>query len=414
MHAPLARGDGSRRDSSSARARPSREAAPIPIMRTVAEPETDPSTAESARVAFPCETCGAPTRWDPDADALACEHCGHVKPVPRGEGTIVERALDDAGDAARGLGLELRVADCRTCGARVSFDDAATATACVYCGSSSVLAQEANRNALRPESLLPLDVGRAAVEASFRRWVRGLWFRPSALKHLKRFDAAGVYVPFWTFDARVASEWSADAGHYYWDTETYWTTVNGKRQMQTRQVRKVRWVPAWGERRDAYDDLLVLASGGQPAELVRKLGDFDMRGLVPYRPEYLAGWRAEEYRVDLAEGWAQGIAAIEAQQRARCAGDVPGDTYRELRVRNRINDVRWKHVLLPIWCLAYRHGGKTYPVLVHGQTGRVVGRAPLSWAKVLLLVLGVALAVLALVAILGGVGALGATSARSG
>jgi DNA-directed RNA polymerase subunit RPC12/RpoP len=383
----------------------------------VTEPVQDPNdehtdVQESARVDFPCENCGAETRWDPDADALACEFCGHVKPVPRGEGTIVERSFDEVGDAARGLGLALRVADCGTCGARVSFDDSSTVGACVYCGSTNVLAQEANRNALRPESLVPLDVGRASVEANFKKWTRGLWFRPNAIKNAKRFDAVGVYVPFWTFDARVASEWSADAGYYYWVTETYWTTVNGKRQMQTRQVRKTRWVPAWGDRRDTYDDLAVLASAAQPAALVRKLGGFDTRELVPYRAEYLAGWHCEEYEVDLEGGWRQGLEAIEASQRARCAGDVPGDTHRSLQVRNRISDVRWKHVLLPIWSVAYQHGGKTYPVLVHGQTGKVVGKAPISWVKILLLVVGVVALVLAVLAATSGVAVLGALLAR--
>jgi len=363
---------------------------------------------ESARLDFPCENCGAETRWDPDADALSCAYCGHSKAVPRGEGTIVERSLEDAGDAARGLGLDVRVADCGTCNARVSFDDTSTVGACVYCGSTNVLEQEANRNALRPESLVPLDVGRDAVEKHFRKWTRGLWFRPNAIKNVKRFDAVGVYVPFWTFDARVFSEWSADAGYYYWETQTYWTTVNGKRRMRTRQVRKTRWVPAWGERRDSYDDVLVLASAAQPAALVAELGDFDTGALVPYRPEYLAGWRCEEYRVDLEAGWTRGVELIEASQRARCAGDVPGDTHRSLRVRNRIEDPRWKHVLLPIWSLTYRHGGKPYSVLVHGQTGKVVGKAPISWVKIALLVLGVLAAVAVVLVVVGGAAAVAA------
>ena len=347
--------------------------------------EEEEPLPESARVRFPCANCGAQLRWDPDADALSCEHCGESQAVPREEGTIVERSLADAGQAARGLGLEVRVARCGNCGAQVSFDDAATSRSCVYCGSASVLEQEANRNALRPESLVPLDVSRSTVEENFRAWLKGLWFRPNDLKRTKRFDAVGVYTPFWTFDCEVHSNWSADAGYYYWVTQTYWTTVNGKRVMRTRRVRKVRWVPAWGERDDSFDDLLVHASKGEAATLVRKLGDFDTRGLVPYRPEYLAGWHAEEYLVDLEQGWELGVAEVERVQRGRCSGDVPGDTQRHLRVQNHIRDVRWKHILLPIWSLSYRYKQKTYTVLVHGQTGKVVGEAPFSWVKILAL-----------------------------
>lgn len=344
---------------------------------------------EGGQVDFPCDNCGADLRWDPAHDALACDHCGTTRPVPRGEGTIVEHSLADAGSAARGLGLEVRISQCGNCGARVSFDEASTSRQCVYCGSANVLEQEANRNALRPESLLPLDVGRKTVEANFRRWISKLWFRPNELKRLKRFDAAGIYVPFWTYDCRVHSDWSADAGHYYWTTETYVTMVKGKPQVRTRQVRKVRWVPAWGDRDDSFDDVLIHASGNQPRALVRKLGEFDTTDLVPYRPEYLAGWLAEEYQLDLEQGWEQAQQHVESTQERRCAGDVPGDTYRFLRVKNHINDVRWKHVLLPIWSLQYRFGGKTYTVLVHGQTGKVVGRAPYSWVKITLAVFAV-------------------------
>ena len=76
------------------------------------------------------------------------------------------------------------------------------------------------------------------------------------------------------------------------------------------------------------------------------------------------------------------------EQRRRCSRDVPGDTQRSLRVRNTISNVRWKHVLLPIWSLQYRFKGKAYTVLVNGQSGQVSGEAPLSWIKILCLVFG--------------------------
>lgn len=362
--------------------------------------ETDLGVSKSQNVEFPCEQCGADMAWDPATDCLNCEFCGNRVEVPREEGVILERRLDEAPGAERGLGLEMRVAGCDTCGARVSFEGNATADVCVYCGSANVLVQEANRNAIRPESLVPLDVSREEVRENFAKWIKGLWFRPNALKKTKRFEAIGIYVPFWTFDADVHSNWSADAGYYYYVTETYTTMVNGKPVVRTRQVQKIRWRPAWGARDDAFDDLLIHASKGQPAGLVRELGHFETADLVPYKPEYLAGWRAEEYGLDLEQGWQAGQEEIARIQEQRCSGDVPGDTQRNLRVQNRIRNVRWKHVLLPIWSLQYRFGGKTYTVLVHGLTGKIVGKAPYSWIKISLLVLTI-LAIIAVVVALG-------------
>lgn len=341
------------------------------------------SEPEQAKLDFPCKTCGAKTTWDPDKDALYCEYCESVVEVPRAEGLIVERALEDVGDAARGLGLEVRVAKCSECGARVTYSEASTSELCLYCGSPSVLAQEANRNAIRPESLVPLDVGKSQVEQSFQSWLKGLWFRPNDLKKTKTFEAVGLYVPFWTFDCRVHSDWSADAGYYYYETKTVMRSVNGKMRPTTKRVRKTRWVPAWGDRNDVFDDVLVKASRGLPDDLVARLGGFEVQGLVPYQPHYLAGWRAEEYQVDLEAGWELAQMEVVEVQERRCAGDVPGDTHRRLKVQNTIRDVRWKHILLPIWSLQYRYGGKPYTVLIHGQTARIAGKAPYSWIKIL-------------------------------
>jgi len=364
-------------------------------------PATEEAPPESQKVDFPCPGCGAKMTWDPEADSLACEYCGTKQAVERGEGTIVERALEDAGSAARGFGAELRAVKCNNCGASVCLGASQTAAGCVYCGSSNVLAQEANRNALRPESLVPLDVSKKDVEERFKRWIHSLWFRPNELKTAKTSDAVGIYVPHWTFDCRVHSEWTADAGHYYYVTVPKTVMVNGKMRVQMVQERRTRWVPAFGRRDDAYDDDLVCASNLAP-ELMTKLGGFDTKKLLPYKPEYLAGWRAEEYQLDLQGGWAKSQGNVVASQQSRCAGDVPGDTQRNLRVRNAISGVRWKHVLLPLWSLQYRFGGETYTVLVNGQNGCIAGKAPLSWVKIGLFVLALAagVGVVALVAAL--------------
>ena len=103
----------------------------------------------------------------------------------------------------------------------------------------------------------------------------------------------------------------------------------------------------------------------------------------------------EEYAVDLNGAWKQALGKMEKSQERRCSGDVPGDTHRFLRVRNRFSEVRWKHVLLPMWSLTFEWKGERYPVLVHGQTGRVVGRAPWSWVKITLLALLLAAAIAA-------------------
>ena len=83
------------------------------------------------------------------------------------------------------------------------------------------------------------------------------WFHPSKLKQIARADHIhGIYIPAWTYDALSSSDWSGQAGYYYYVTQTY--TENG--QTRTRQVRKVRWKQRSGSFKSSFDDILVSAS----------------------------------------------------------------------------------------------------------------------------------------------------------
>ena len=350
-----------------------------------------PKAARADR--FKCPACDAEQRYDAAAQLLKCDFCGATREVPSGAGAIVEHDLDallarGVESMPTGLGMDGdKVALCKECGASVHFDVGKTATSCSFCGSSSILVQEENRRLLRPESLVPFGVDRKRANGAFADWLSRLWFRPGDLRRLAQVkELAGIYVPFWTYDAHAESSWTAEAGHYYYVTEEYEATENGETVTKTREVQHTRWEPAWGQRADDYDDVLVCASVGLPAELAGSLQSFDTAALVPYTPGFLAGWQAEEYAVDLQGGFERARARMDETQRDRCADDVPGDTHRELEVSSTYSELTFKHVLLPIWIAAYRYRGDVYRFLVNGQTGEVQGKAPYSWAKIALFV----------------------------
>lgn len=354
----------------------------------MSQEELDLQQPNSGGKEFRCHQCGAEMTYDAGAQVMRCAHCDNTRPVGGAEGkqTIVEYNLEEglAKAAERGYGTPVKSTMCKECGATVSFGENVTSTACDFCGSSQVLEQEANRNVIRPESLVPFQVDRSAANDKFSGWIRGLWFRPNNLKHQAKVkEMTGVYVPYWTFDAQVDSDWTAEAGYYYYETEHY---INEDGSTEERRVQKIRWEPAWGFRSDFHDDVLVCASKGLPRDLAEKLRTFDTAKLISYDPQYLSGWKAEEYAVELNDGWKESVQKIDAIQNARCAGDVPGDTHQFLNVSNKFYNETFKHVLLPIWISAYRYNDEVYRFLVNGQTGEVTGKAPYSIIKILLFI----------------------------
>ena len=354
-----------------------------------------PVSAGGAPVAqeFPCGNCGAKLHYDAGAQAMKCPYCGFQQPIPQtqqhpasggGREIPIEEGMRMA---ARGLGTAVTQVSCNDCGANVSVTPGEQTAKCAFCGSHKVMAQEAAGTAIRPESMVPFKVDKNAANKAFEDWLGSLWFRPNDLKKMaKLHELGGVYIPFWTFDAWVRSNWTADAGYYYYETE-YYTDANGNRA--SRQVQRTRWEFASGWRNDFFDDTLVCASKGLPQELVEKFQTFDTKQLTPYQPQFLAGWRAETYAVDLMPAWGTGQEKMAEVQRGRCGRDVPGDTHRNLVVQNYFSAVTFKHILLPIWIAAYRYHDKPYQFLVNGQTGEVVGKAPWSFWKIFFTVLAV-------------------------
>ncbi|MFH0900929.1 MAG: hypothetical protein V2A73_09900 [Pseudomonadota bacterium] len=342
-----------------------------------------------------CENCRGNLAWDATRGQLRCESCGTLQAVPASPvhpqgGDIVEYDLASALARSRPrgrLGAGARQVKCNECGATVEFPDNVAATKCSFCDSPSVLSQEARADLLAPESLIPFAVDRDHAVASFKSWLGKLWFRPSDLKEKAGVaELRGVYIPYWTFDCSVTSRWTADAGYYYYVDERYTATENGKTVERARRVRHTRWEPASGQRRDSYDDHLVPASRGLPPKLSEGIKAFDTGGLVAYAPQYLQGFAAESYAIDLGEAWGSAQSEISSEQVAKCAGDVPGDTHRDLRANHSFAEATFKHILLPVWLAAFRYNSKVYRFLVNGQTGVVSGEAPLSVLKVLLFV----------------------------
>jgi hypothetical protein len=345
---------------------------------------------------FPCKSCGANLVFSPGTQSLECPYCGtrNELPAPTAAEVIAELDLEThlrslPPEAAH----EVLSVKCSTCGAEESFPPNVVARRCAFCGAPLV-AQAQSRRQIKPQALLPFHVTHQQAGDAFKQWIAGLWFAPNELKkRAERAEISGVYMPSWTYDSDATTHYTGERGEDYWTTETYTTTVNGRRVTQTRQVRRTRWYPARGTVFDRFDDVLVVASRSLPAGYAEALEPWDLTNLVPYRDEYLAGFVAESYQVDLAQGFdiARQIMADAIAITVR--RDIGGDHQRIHSMDTRHDHVTFKHTLLPVWISAYRYGDRTFRFLVNARTGEVQGERPYSWVKITAAVLAALIAV---------------------
>jgi hypothetical protein len=104
----------------------------------------------------------------------------------------------------------------------------------------------------------------------------------------------------------------------------------------------------------------------------------------------------EHYKVVLIDAAKQSQEQMHATLERLCGQQVPGDTYRNLRIRPQYSGQTFKHVLVPIWLLTYNYGAAVFQVIVNGYTGKIAGRYPYSPWKIVGLVLLAILAVIVL------------------
>lgn len=352
------------------------------------------STEVLAQQKFACPACGGEAQWNPAKKALVCPFCGTTSPAQveltaAGQQTIVEHdlvaALRAVPDERRGWQTDKTMVKCQSCQAISVFDAAHVAQRCDFCGSSALVPYEEIKDSFRPESLLPMKVSETVVRESLRRWYGSRWFAPNKLKRAALTDTVkGLYIPYWTFDAQVHADWTAESGYYYYETETY-RDSDGK--TQTRQVQKVRWVPSCGSLDHFFDDELVPASRGVQPEMLRRIEPFPTKELTPYNAGYLSGWVVERYQIDLLTAAKEARSEMEQAMIGLCASRVPGDTHRNLQVATDYSGQTFKHILTPIWLVAYDYGARHFQVVVNGYTGAIAGAYPKSWIKILLAVL---------------------------
>lgn len=338
-----------------------------------------------AKKEFPCETCGAKLTFSIGAQKLKCEHCGAEKDLSFAEGAKVEeRDLQSAlsrqsGQRSAASGAHFvgtHEVSCSACGASVAFSGSLTSSECSYCGAP-IQRDKAHElsHRLPVDGLVPFAVEKGSADQKLKGWVRSRWFAPNEFTRRGvegKFD--GVYMPFFTFDAMTFTRYRGQRGDHYWET-----VGSGQNK---RRVMKVRWSPASGSFQRFFDDVCVPALKSLPQKLLHGLEPWPTERLVPFTDQALAGKLAHTYEIELPGAFELGKARMESELTSDVKRRIGGDVQQISSQETAYSALTYKHVLLPVWILAYRYGGKPYRVVVNAVTGQVNGERPYSPIKI--------------------------------
>ncbi len=403
--------DGEKNEQSTALWPPPDGFAPVPSLVDGIELYAPAPKEEQEKTrTFKCRHCGGDISYSATERQLTCPYCGGSQALTAEEvgqaAPEFEFTLSAMERARYGWGEERRELVCESCGAVVAIAPDALTSTCTFCGSHRVHARDITGAMLRPTALIPFAVDQDRLRMQVADWLGRGWMHPPELRDVRALrEPTGVYLPFWTFDANISAVWKAEVGTVR--TERY--REGG--EWKTRTV--IDWDWRSGRVRLPINDHLVAGTAHVSRVILRKVAPFDLDGLVEYDPGYLAGWQAKAYDVQLQDSWR--IAKEEMRERARraCYSDTGSSHVRNFRMTADFADERWRYILLPVYLASYPFEGRTFQVMVNGQTGKVAGQKPVAWLRVWLVIAamlspGACVGLLGLLTLaLGGVGVVG-------
>ncbi|WP_271766673.1 DNA helicase PriA [Aquimarina algiphila] len=338
--------------------------------------------------AFGCTDCGADLKYKPGTTYLNCEYCGAENQILHLDTKIEAFDFEEyiAKEAQLKTANKACFIKCRTCGASSNLPPNIVSASCPYCTTPLLLEQAQEEEVLQPNSLLPFEIDSKEAKHKFKEWIGSLWFVPNTFKKatLKFKHFNGVYIPFWIYNAYANTQYIGQQGNYYYKTESYKALEDGKKVTKTRQVKKTKWHSVKGMVTNFFEDRLKVATNSIPEKYINELDFWDLDALMPYNKNYISGFITEKYQIGLAESFELLQADFEPEINNTIRKDIGGDTQRVVSKQIKYTNVKFKHVLLPVYVCAYHYKGKVYQFLINGSTGDVQGKRPYSWLKITL------------------------------
>jgi len=277
--------------------------------------------------------------------------------------------------------VSTQIMRCEECGAAVSYDATAQAPRCAFC-DSTMHVESIEDPMEQTELFLPFIVGPDQARGTVREWLGSLgFFRPSDLKTEARIESVKpLYWVGWVFQADATISWAADSNA---------------------GAGRAAWAPHSGQQRMTFENVAVSASRGLREDEVQFLGssyNLETAGRAPHAPP---GHVIEQFDVQRSEARAKIASSIEATAQARIqAGSIPGSRFRNVHVEPLLRGLTTSRFAFPAYVMAYHYGGRPYRAVVSGHDAtRITGTAPLSWLKIIGLILAGALLIGLIVAV---------------
>lgn len=313
--------------------------------------------------------------FDATSGKLSCPNCGRQDDIDTFPAENIQQEFAPE---------EVNEYHCENCGAVLLTDPETTATHCSFCGAAVVLSDRLTGE-FAPAKVIPFTISKDEAVAAFRKWTKNGRLTPRGFMNGDRIKKmTGMYVPFWLYDIDGKAEVAAIG-----------TRVRTYQQGDT-IITETDFYDVYREIDLSYLKVPADASIKMDDELMDKLEPYDYNDLKDFRMPYLAGYLAEKYDYDDTELFSRVESKIVPYVDTYIGSTISGySTVSYTDKHIKANKKKVYYTLLPVWMVYYDFENKEHTFAMNGQTGKVVGKPPISGGKVAAWFTGVAVSTFA-------------------
>ncbi len=334
---------------------------------------------------YTCTSCGSKVEFDIKTQDLKCPNCGTEYPIEKQAATLRHFIAEYKPEEEAATEHEATVINCSSCGATIELDTHVTSGTCPYCGSPVVLSEKAVTS-VPPDGIIPFQIDKYDAGKRFRKWIKGKWLAPNALKNMYQSGKMmGVYMPYWVFDVDTDCKYQAEGGR---DRRVEYTE-NGEKKTRT----ETDWYAVSGSFFHSFKDKIIRATKSISEHLLRVLGGFRIPNALSFHADFFTGFSSEVFSIPMHTAYeeAQHYFKSELHNMVESRVRRTYDRVRNVQLWVTWSNETYRFLFLPVYTMAYYFKGKTYQVLINGDSGTIVGEYPKSVWKIVLIVLAILL-----------------------
>lgn len=333
-------------------------------------------------IQYKCPNCGNDMAFDAEQGTLSCDSCGNsmrIEDMPKPDLQEGEEPIEDFEEFTPNeeysttfddVGAGAAQYQCQNCGAVLITNQDTSATICSFCGAPVMLGDRLS-GVLAPSKVVPFSITKQQAEEAFKKWRGKGLLLPEDFKKGNRIKGiTGMYVPFWLYDLNGRGEAHATCTkvrHYtrgnYRYTETSYYDVYRKVDLN-------------------YNKIPADASAKMDDKMMDMLEPFDYNSLKDFNIPYLAGYMAEKYNYTDKDMFPRLRQRTEGYVTDYIRNSIIG--YTTTTFTHRWIDVKQRHsdyTLMPVWMFCYDYKNGEHNFYMNGQTGKIVGKPPISTGK---------------------------------